>query len=249
MAVQTRKDSRSGERKLYIGAAPVKVVAINPTMAELNELGVMFTTEPDYNSKDKFRVDVWTHHETAGYNKISFWPSMDMETSTTGKKRFIDKYGKTSFYCNSLDEANYIDKPSARELYRGEEFLTRFIKPLGNVDIGSKEKPGGECRLEHWEDLCDGNLDELTEIWKANPEITVKVLFGVRLGQYQDIYPKAFDYGKSRQLYSISKVVPKDNNMKSYCGVTPWAFQEYNAEMENHIQVYTTSTIKEGLPF
>ena len=37
--------------------------------------------------------------------------------------------------------------------------------------------------------------------------------------------------------------------MKSYCGVAHWTFQEYNAEMENHTQVYTTSTVKEELPF
>jgi len=51
MAIQSNNSEEvvsGGGITLYTGIAPVSVVAINPTMDELSELGVNLRNEPEY---------------------------------------------------------------------------------------------------------------------------------------------------------------------------------------------------------
>jgi len=50
MKIDNRSNDEGGARKLYTGLANMKVVAINPTMSELTDLGYNPQQEPEYIS-------------------------------------------------------------------------------------------------------------------------------------------------------------------------------------------------------
>lgn len=146
--------------KRYVGVAPVKIVAINPTKTELEKIyNTTLDKEPEYlgsNEKDGknvpfVRVDFIvatdpTKSDIEMTTKASFFVRKQFMINREGTKvKVIDKYARTAWvtqeeFKNHL-VPTYANGPARidsnyRMLYQGEEELITFVKNyLGIVDV------------------------------------------------------------------------------------------------------------------
>ena len=96
MAIQSNSSDVevTGGIPLYTGIGAMSVVAVNPTLGELNAIGVKMKTEPNYQ-------DISFSDDGPTYNKLTFWLSNEehnftcrMEILVTPGPRQISKTGK-----------------------------------------------------------------------------------------------------------------------------------------------------------
>lgn len=146
--------------KRYVGIAPVKVLAVNPTKAELEKIyGTTLEREPEYlgskevNGKNVpyVRVDfiVATDKDRSGVDMITkasfFVRNQFMMNRDATKVKVVDKYARTAWvtqdeFKNKLIPT-YNNGPARidkyyRMLYQGEEELLMFVKNyLGITDV------------------------------------------------------------------------------------------------------------------
>jgi len=91
---------------LYVGIAPMKVVAVNPTLAELQAIGVNMQNEPQY-------TDVSIGGDQ--YNKLTFWlqclePNFTTRFDVLVKPEHrVAKSGKLQ-WCNSVGQFAFADR-------------------------------------------------------------------------------------------------------------------------------------------
>lgn len=186
----------------YVGICPMKVAAINPTMNELNEMGIKVDKEPSYVTKDEqFRILFILQGETPQGDKVrsnhSVFIKNEPARSKDGKIQLVDKHGASSY----ITEADYragkkpydwFDYASAREGFKGEADLYDFL----NNWLDAKRKD--EMKLEtNVNRLMMGEVNELRIARASFPDNLVKVLLGVRkvekedgsVKEYQDHYP------------------------------------------------------------
>lgn len=147
------------EFKKYIGVAPVKVLAINPTRKELETIydrpqdkDPEYVGSLDVNGKkiDNVRIDVLLQtvdrEGVTNYNliqKMSFFIRNEYRYNNDRTKvQVIDKYGRTCWV--TIDQAKAHEIPTYkngpanidsdyRPCYVGEEDLTNFIKIYLNI--------------------------------------------------------------------------------------------------------------------
>lgn len=169
MAFAKGKESSEGMNfKKYIGVAPVKVLAINPTKAKLEEIyGTTLESDPVYIGKAKnkdgsetpfARIDfiVCTDPEKIGIDmktKLSFFirkePRMNNDKT---KIQVINKYGETTWVPVMIDGAKngsfsggpeWFEHADTRPIFVGEEDLTTFLKAYLNIPSKSYKKADG----------------------------------------------------------------------------------------------------------
>jgi len=178
---------------LYVGIAPMKVVAVNPTMAELHDIDVPVKVEPQY-------VDVSIGGDT--YNKLTFWLQCIEPKFTTrfdvlvkpepriaksGKKQWCNSIGQFAFADNKASEQyDWFKDTGVRQAYVGEETLMDFIKCYANVANGD------ECAFETIDKIMQGDVKEIKQLVNALSDNRVRVLLGVKDGKYQQVYTKHF---------------------------------------------------------
>lgn len=260
MSIKANQEQSTGnyEKKLWQGNALVKVIAVNPTLAELNKLGVGIKTEPNYKNDNFGKVTFWVENATTGKFPISFLINTPKE-STTGKYQYIDKYGKTQWVADVKDlTATYeyggttypsMDIASARKAYGGEADLIQFIANWADVQKDRVTKAPAECRLDTMEKIVKSDVSELKSLFSSLPvEREVWVCLGVRDGQYQDFYSRAFARGWAKEPTQITKVLDKETTTKAHFGSTPYSLQEFNgngATVGNRV----AATSDSSLPF
>lgn len=179
----------SGGFKKYIGVAPVKILAVNPTKGELEKMGISIQEEPVYISKNDNNVDqvrvtfyVQTDENSVDVNTISqitFFLRRQPWESSTGKVQAIDKFGRTVWL--TRDELNNkqapmytngpakIDVESMRATCVGEAALVDFLKTflgIEEVDVWNNSTKTYEPNknLEN----CEASLTDLREYFKGN---------------------------------------------------------------------------------
>jgi hypothetical protein len=198
MAIQSNSSDVEvvGGIPLYTGIAAMSVVAVNPTLGELNAIGVKMKTEPQYTGIE------FAGNETT-FNKLAFWVHNEefgfttrMEMLVTGEERPISKSGKYQWVNKFGQSAWGKENPSntydwfkdedVRRSYSSEEILIDFIKAWANVPNG------GECGLEAPADIFSGKVDELQQLVMALKDNKVRCLLGVKDGKYQQVYTKCF---------------------------------------------------------
>ena len=178
------------EFKKYVGVNKVKVIALNPTLEELNKLGIMFKTEPVYFGKDDNGVDFidfvfWTESINDASLKTSIKFTVKNEASVsskTGKTEYINKLGQNQWVEGSAQNTQYFDASAgAKPAFVGETDLITFMKNWLNV------KRGGEATIDLAKAFKDGNISELKSITSNNG---IWVMFTVSQGKYQNILSK-----------------------------------------------------------
>jgi hypothetical protein len=178
---------------LYVGIAPMQIMAVNPSQSELSDLGINLRAEPQY-------TDVSIGGDT--YNKITFWLKCIEPAFTTRfdilvkPEHRVAKSGK-NLWCNSVGQFVFADQdPSelydwyksdgVRKAYVGEDMLMDFIKAYANVANGD------DCTFDTIDKIMAGDVTEIRQLVNALSENRVRVLLGVKDGKYQQVYTKHF---------------------------------------------------------
>tara|TARA_R110000851_G_scaffold169706_6_gene315897 strand:+ start:30 stop:788 length:759 start_codon:yes stop_codon:yes gene_type:complete len=178
---------------MFVGIAPMQVVAVNPTLKELNDLGIPAKVEPEY-------IGVNINSDT--FNKITFWVKCiepefltrfdvlvkpEHRVAKSGKPQWCNSVGQFAFADQKASEAyDWFKDTGVREAYIGEETLMRFIQAYANVANGD------ECAFETMGKIMAGDVTEVRQLVNALSENRVRLLLGVKDGKYQQVYTKHF---------------------------------------------------------
>ena len=193
MAFSTGKESSEGGAiKRYIGVAPVKVLATNPTKSELEALynttlekDVEYIGTQDVEGKKVpyARIDfiVRTDAEKCDgiemTTKVSYF--IRKEYRFNGEKtkvQVIDKYGRTAWVtkeqANAHEIPEYKNGPANldkdyRPCYVGEEDLTNFIKTYLNIPNVQKYV-NGKWELVDNPAECEARLDGIDKFFAGD---------------------------------------------------------------------------------
>lgn len=187
MAFKHVNNSNEVVRKLYTGIGVAKVVAVNPTKAEMEAIyGSAVQNEPVYagisgTGEKQMRVSFILSVNVGGdipilTNLTFFLNDSFMKGTKSGKYQVIDKYGRTAWATQEEIDANRmpeysngparIDK-SYRKVYSGEANLEQFIRALLCLDNPEYwnsstsswvERTGGEL------EKCEGILEDVKAI-------------------------------------------------------------------------------------
>jgi len=229
--LETRTGSTS-TKKLFTGIAPIKIVAVNPTreqIAALYDVDVEKVKEPNYFTEDSTRIDFWyKNHDSIStplLGKFALFLSNQVRTSQSGKTQYIDAHSKTcwadslgdlSERNSKLADYNKLKLDKVREALRGEEDLYSLLRSYGNVDTNSSL-----LMLDDIKSIIKGNVKELREFFDHfnKKDGGVKVLMGVKDGQYQDVWNAMFltIYGKVTD-YIRNRITDGNYGYKHYYG-------------------------------
>ena len=228
MAIQSNSSEEEvagGGVRLYTGITAMSVVAVNPTLDELHEMGVMFQSEPnytvDFGDGEVQKVVLWLKNEDISVPmEILITPGP--WKSKTGKYKWLNSQGQETWAeensNGTIDESSLMDwyknPESCYKVARGADTLTDFVKVWANV------APGDEVQLDTLDKIEKGNMAELKTLIKALANNKLRVLVYVRDGKYQGVYTRHFgrllperndlflkamnqDYGQVKGEYSI----------------------------------------------
>lgn len=197
MAIQSNNSEEivsGGSVQLYTGIAPVSVIAVNPTLDELNSIGVNLRNEPEYT--------ITLNEEE--YNKIVFWVKCEVPSlSFTTKFEVLmqpnhrqSKDGSKFMWVNNIGQMTWsADVPAydwwknadkTRKAYIGEDHLVNFTKAWANV------ASGGEVSFDTIDNIANGEVVELQEYVKILKDNKLRILVGVKDGKYQTVYNRHF---------------------------------------------------------
>jgi hypothetical protein len=198
MAIQSNSSDIevAGGIPLYTGIGAMSVIAVNPTLGELNALGIKMKNEPNYK-------DISFNDDGPTYNKLTFWLSNNehnftcrmeilvtpepRQKSKTGKYQWSNSIGQTAWgEKNPSETYEWFKDSGVRRTYTGEDLLIEFIKAWANIPNG------GECSLDTIGEIFKGDVKELTQLVSTLKDNKVRCLLGVKDGKYQQVYTKCF---------------------------------------------------------
>jgi hypothetical protein len=201
----------------YSGMQSFQVVALNPSLEELNNLGVTYIKEqPIYSTEEgKLRIDLWLRNSELNPElilKTSIFIENGEHISSTGKKRWLNDYLQNSWAIEVNDIYEnakmswFSQNHNTRAARIGElELLTFFQKLMGlSLGSGTSVNPDKVVFNTTWEQIVSGNLKELrgyvNDSLKAGNGLTF--LLGVKNTpegkQYQQVYMNYFQSSKNK---------------------------------------------------
>lgn len=191
----------------YMGIENFHVVAINPTMAELNDMGIPATEEPTYVSKferngveyDGITLRIFLDNKNTD-NPIRTSVNINVlkriRESSTGKVEVINKYGATAWFTEDAitdpgkipSNMEWYVAEGVRKAYQGEPLLVDFIKALRNLPAinqnstpDAKEKGVAAFESKDFDKMFSGDFSDIRKILlDENGICTVGFLLGVR---------------------------------------------------------------------
>lgn len=201
------------EGKLFTGLRNMKVIAINPNKAEMEELGYKPQNEPVYitdgeplvsggiEKSKKLRLDFFLQGEgeVEGESvraKIAFFLENKPRLNKAGTKaEWINDAARTAWGTPQAapDTLKWFEAATARACKIGEGDVHLFLVNWLNI------QPGDEAKLDNFDALFDGNYSELRQILGANINNEVKILLTVRDGKYQSVYNRYFDRASNKR--------------------------------------------------
>lgn len=195
------------ESKLYTGLKNMKVVAINPSKSEMEDMGFrpkqdpVYITNGDTPEHKKLRLDFFLEGSVEGSErpittKIAFFLENKHRTNKDGNKgEWINDVARSAWGSSETAPADYswFDVTTARKCKIGESDLHIFLVNWLNI------KPGDEAKLDNFDALFTGNYSELRQMLAASPNNEVRVLLTVRDGKYQSAYNRYFDRASNKR--------------------------------------------------
>jgi hypothetical protein len=184
------------------------------------------------------RLDFWyVNHpdfKTEFRGKFSLFVSNETRTSQSGKTQYIDNYTKTAWATNlaglsemisGWDPSRKLDMKSVREAKKGEETVYSMLKAYANAN--PKSQP---FLLDSWAAIASGRTNELEGFFKHFNEKNggIKILLGIRDGQYQDAYTGIFLNVGGKITDYVKKNVEGEYGFKSY--YPSYDFKTYDPE-------------------
>ena len=177
-----------GGIKTFSGLTNVKVMAVNPTMAELHDMEINVKQEPNYKvefSGEEYNKIVFWIANTDGNFKLEILMQNKPRVSQTGKHQWMNNIGQSTW---SEDSPTYEwwKKEGERKAYTGEETLINFTKAWANVASGD------EVTFDTMSAIANGNIEEIKALVSELTTNEVRVLIGVKDSKYQQVYTKYF---------------------------------------------------------
>jgi hypothetical protein len=189
----SEKEVASGGASLYVGIAAVKVLAVNPTLAELHALDINLKNEPNYvgvniGGDEYNKVVLWLQNEDPKIvTSMDFLIKPEPRISQSGKAQWTNAIGQFAYSENKASEQyEWFKDEGVRKAFVGEEKLMNFVKAFANVANGDN------CSFETPQKIANGDVTELKELFKLLSDNKVRVLLGVKDGKYQQVYDKHF---------------------------------------------------------
>ena len=153
----TKATTETSENKSYekkVGFGKFYPEMINPTLEELNKVGVMLKKDIEYETTDRngnsgIRLDIWGKDESGQYQKMTIFTYKTKKVSDSGKTLYISNNSKNTMYWENEEAGReWLEKPtkkgnpnsdwwgtSFRIAFDGELSLYRFLRLFINPDI------------------------------------------------------------------------------------------------------------------
>jgi len=178
----------NGGVKLYSGLANFKVIAVNPTLAELHELGIMVKQDPNYfvdlNGTEYFKLCFWVKNDDLT-TRFEILMNSEERISKSGKHQWMNNVGQST-WSDGEPEYDWFKKEGLRKALTGEETLINFVKQWANVANGD------EAYFESIAKIVKGDVAEVRALVGLLESNEVRLLIGVKDGKYQTVYTKVF---------------------------------------------------------
>ena len=190
MAVKSNASTEEvvGGIKTYSGLTNVKVIAVNPTMAELHAIDIKVKQEPNYNvdfSGEEYNKIVFWLNNIDGSFRLEILMQNKARVSKTGKHQWINSVGQST-WSTEAPTYDWWKTEGQRQAYTGEETLINFIKAWANVASGD------EVSFDTIDEIVNGNVGEIKALIDVLTTNEVRILIGVKDDKYQQVYTKYF---------------------------------------------------------
>ena len=232
MAIQSNASTEEvvGGIKTFSGLTNVKVIAVNPTMAELHAMDINVKSEPNYDvsfsDTDYKKIVFWLQNSDGAF-RLEVLVNNSHRTSQSGKFQWINAIGQSTW---SEDEPAYDWwKPEGqRKAYVGEETLINFVKAWANVAAGDN------VYFDTMDKIANGDVTEIRTLAKALATNEVRVLIGVKDGKYQQVYTKYFGRVKPQRDDLFIKALNDDYGQFN---------ADFNADLKWGVHVSTAGLV------
>lgn len=251
MAFESNDGSKqvAGGIKMYTGVADFKVIAINPTKAELEAMGRKVQEEPTYITStqeggNKVRLDIYLKNDKMETKLALFLEDSPRINKAGDKNEFINKFGQGTWGANAAEVIAKVSAKSGTPWFKadgiriakvGEVGLTEFIKQWANVAQGQV------CQLDTIEEIVRGNVKELKDLVPVMNSLNngIKCLIGVvekeydgQVKQYQAVYSRCFMRPYQKNLSMFTKSLNDDYGEFKADYQNSLEFQEYTGKKE-----------------
>ena len=238
--------------KLYTGINSARVLTINPTLEQLQAIGINFQNPITYidqnnDGLDRTRIDVWFKCCKADSDiilanpglksveelitKVSFFLTDRFKANLEKTKLgFINSFGQSAWAENApgaeklnLPTETWFKSNGVRQVYDGEDVLINFIRNW--VNAGRED----EVFLEDVKAVIKGNAEELQSLVKPYQDNNVRIMLTVTIkdGKYfQAVYNKYFARWNSTSPLGWRKYIQQDKRNRPQ-GPWSYALQEY----------------------
>ena len=190
MAIQSNASTEEvvGGIKTYSGLTNVKVMAVNPTMAELHAMDINVKQEPNYkvefSGEEYNKIVFWLSNEDGNF-KLEILMQNKPKVSQNGKHQWMNAIGQST-WSEEAPTYEWWKKEGERKAFTGEETLINFVKAWANVASGD------QVYFDTMPAIANGTLPEVKELVKSLANNQVRVLIGVKDDKYQQVYTKYF---------------------------------------------------------
>jgi hypothetical protein len=190
MAIQSNASTEEvvGGIKTYSGLTNVKVMAVNPTMAELHAMDINVKQEPNYkvefSGEEYNKIVFWLSNEDGNF-KLEILMQNKPKVSQNGKHQWMNAIGQST-WSEEAPTYEWWKKEGERKAFTGEETLINFVKAWANVASGD------QVYFDTMPAIANGTLPEVKELVKSLANNEVRVLIGVKDDKYQQVYTKYF---------------------------------------------------------
>ena len=174
--------------KLYSGLSNFNIIAVNPTMAELHELGIMVKTDPNYfvefSGEEYFKLCFWIKNEDLT-TRFEILMNSKERVSQSGKNQWLNAIGQST-WSDGNPEYDWYKMEGLRKALTGEEALINFTKAWANVANGD------EVSFDSIAKIVKGDVTEVKALVGLLEKNQVRLLIGIKDGKYQTVYTKVF---------------------------------------------------------
>ena len=190
MAIQSNASNQEvvGGIRTYSGLTNVRVVAVNPTMAELHAMDINVKSEPNYSvtmpNGEYNKIVFWLANSDGNF-KLEILMQNTPRVSQTGKHQWMNNVGQST-WSEDAPSYDWWKKEGERKAYTGEETLINFVKAWANVASGDN------VYFDTMPAIASGNVTEIKALLKSLTNNEVRVLIGVKDDKYQQVYTKYF---------------------------------------------------------
>lgn len=185
---QSTDEVVGGGIKLYSGLSNFNVIAVNPTLDELHDLGIMLKSEPNYyvefSGEEYFKLTFWIKNEDLT-TRFEILMNNKPRISQSGKHQYLNNAGQST-WSNDAPTYDWWKTEGTRHAFTGEETLVNFVKAWANVANGD------DVYFESIDKIVRGDVAEVKALVKVLASNQVRLLIGVKDGKYQSVYTKVF---------------------------------------------------------